>query len=1165
MNLSSSQQLDTPLGNGILPYDQPRDLDKALTVCDRERIHEIGTIQELGWVIIIEEDDLAKASGFRISAISDNVGRAEWSPSKDAGSFLGHDMANLFQGDALERILDLYDRLAAVVPSKKGGAGARLHSVLRLPLRSDPRGSSSPENAPGEDLKDPGDGCLCVEENAESTHEILVVNCSMSVSGMKNWLLEIEEPISKHGGQEAGGEGRDVAISGLLQTGDIISRIRLADSLEAVTAMTCNWVLSILPEFDRGMVYRFADDLSGEVVYEKVQPHRHDVVKSSYLNLRFPAGDLPLPARLMYLKDRLRFISDCEGPESRMLGPVSQHAAPGSKLDLSMCSFRGTAKVHITYMRNMGVRSSMSLAIIVDENLWGLYSFHSYTGTVKITTEQRLMFESAAAVSSTRVFGFQRQGRADVRLRLSQALMNLTTSGSLEDFVQANHQQLLYTLRAHCVMICRNFVEYVAYGDKTIALPVSSLRELDLRRESAGAHVLTLTSYNPTRGSDTGVGVALMVWDTVALIFVRKCRVHDQKWAGRPDEPKIANAQGQLHPRASFDVYKEKGRKESETWTELDMEMLGTIADRVRVHLFETQSLINMKDSLEKSNNEAVKAVKQSRELQEFFAHMSHELRTPFHGVMASLQLLVAGAGRMAEDERTEIVESALECGDVMLTTLNDILLIAKNNHAPELRRDLFDVATVISTTFHTMKQFARGKGVHLMASISQSSPASLQVIGDRDRVKHVIQNLVNNAIKFTNSGGDVNLTLTILETFSEVKSMWNTDLQRYQNSLWSPGDASDPLENAAASSSARSDSLVETLSSSPRFRLGSNAEPEYAAEVTKHAASSPNLLGSGGGGGSGLASGTSRRGPSNGASGTKPASLGRRLSSSPNATTASGASASASALKLSKSSTYAPVTPRDVRWCVFSVEDTGVGVPADQLSSMLKAYEQLYHRAAQNTTQGTGLGLHICTMNVKSMGGAFGVASTPGSGTLFRCAIPLEPSATQNSDDSSAEHGREKEREDKSEAPTQKRARPTVFLVVDDSKLNLRLCSKKITLALGEDITVMTAMDGWLALQIVQQMRSSDPPVHITGIIMDKHMPGMSGVECTRRIRAMEAERGCVRPVPIIAFTADLTDVAREELKQAGSTAFLSKPSAAGELESICRELVRAEEKEAV
>lgn len=69
-----------------------------------------------------------------------------------------------------------------------------------------------------------------------------------------------------------------------------------------------------------------------------------------------------------------------------------------------------------------------------------------------------------------------------------------------------------------------------------------------------------------------------------------------------------------------------------------------------------------------------------------------------------------------------------------------------------------------------------------------------------------------------------------------------------------------------------------------------------------------------------------------------------------------------------------------------------------------------------------------------------------------------------------------------------------------------------------------------------------------------------MSGVECTRRMRELEAAQDSLKPTPIIAFTADLTDEARHDLREAGSTAFLSKPSAAGEIEGMCRALVEQE-----
>lgn len=95
------------------------------------------------------------------------------------------------------------------------------------------------------------------------------------------------------------------------------------------------------------------------------------------------------------------------------------------------------------------------------------------------------------------------------------------------------------------------------------------------------------------------------------------------------------------------------------------------------------------------------------------------------------------------------------------------------------------------------------------------------------------------------------------------------------------------------------------------------------------------------------------------------------------------------------------PSVPRPL-WCVFSVEDTGCGLTAQQANAIFQPFVQ----ADMSTTRlhgGTGLGLSLCRKLTEMMGGVMGVQSAPGKGSLFWFALPLEtaqePAHTQRTD----------------------------------------------------------------------------------------------------------------------------------------------------------------------
>jgi len=185
--------------------------------------------------------------------------------------------------------------------------------------------------------------------------------------------------------------------------------------------------LSRLTGFDRIMAYRFGPDWSGEVIAEALAeplgdagPRAARVPTSSYLGLRFPAGDIPAQARALYARNGLRLIPDTRAaavPLERLDG----QAAP---IDLSRAVLRAVAPVHLRYLENMGVRASMSVAITLpDGTLWGLIACHHRQGPLAVPGAARRAASMLATALSWRVSLCEREaGRlAASRLRARAA------------------------------------------------------------------------------------------------------------------------------------------------------------------------------------------------------------------------------------------------------------------------------------------------------------------------------------------------------------------------------------------------------------------------------------------------------------------------------------------------------------------------------------------------------------------------------------------------------------------------------------------------------------------------------------------------------------------------------------------------------------------------
>jgi chemotaxis family two-component system sensor kinase Cph1 len=145
-----------------------------------------------------------------------------------------------------------------------------------------------------------------------------------------------------------------------------VDELQTMPTVEALNALAAAQVRRITG-FDRVMIYRFDAQWNGTVVAED----RNDALPS-YLDLRFPASDIPAQARELYRLNRLRLIADADYEPVPILPAVNPET--GRPIDLSFSVLRSVSPVHVEYMQNMGTPASMSISIVEGGRLWGLIS-----------------------------------------------------------------------------------------------------------------------------------------------------------------------------------------------------------------------------------------------------------------------------------------------------------------------------------------------------------------------------------------------------------------------------------------------------------------------------------------------------------------------------------------------------------------------------------------------------------------------------------------------------------------------------------------------------------------------------------------------------------------------------------------------------------------------
>jgi signal transduction histidine kinase len=209
-----------------------------------------------------------------------------------------------------------------------------------------------------------------------------------------------------------------------------------------------------------------------------------------------------------------------------------------------------------------------------------------------------------------------------------------------------------------------------------------------------------------------------------------------------------------------------------------------------------------------------------------------------------------------------------------------------------------------------------------------------------------------------------------------------------------------------------------------------------------------------------------------------------------------------------------------------ITVEDTGIGIPKNQLETIFEEFAQVDTKSdihETSLTRGTGLGLSICKMLVEQQHGTITVDSTQRIGSSFYVSLPYKISSKE------ALEEKEKQLEISVE---ESNIRKSKILIVEDNELNIMLLTNIFE---NNKIPFDIVTDGEQALKVFSTNNYSL-------VITDIFVPGISGIELTKRIRK---NRDIIKAhKPILAFTSNVLKEDIDMYYNAGITDCISKPT---------------------
>lgn len=489
--------------------------------------------------------------------------------------------------------------------------------------------------------------------------------------------------------------------------------------------------------YDRVMIYRFDEQYNGEVYAENC---REDL--EPFLGLHYPHTDIPVQARELYIKNQLRLIVDIE------YKPVPIFTIDDNKenknLDLSLSILRSTSPIHVEYLKNMGVGATLTISLIHQGRLWGLIACHHYSKK-NISPEIRLAAKLQGQFITSQIDIRQSNDENVSARKISEALEHLTSlelplsETSLETIV--NTPQLLHICNASGVsLVAKNkiYKSGLVPSDEQITELIEQISDKVSDKTFVTNKLSDYVSFPEMEQCSDFAGIIYYSLDSSNhIIWYRPETISEINWGGEPEKAIVKDTNG-LHPRNSFNIWKQIIKNQSNIWKQYEINAATQYAHTLHNYLM----MIMLSEEEEKYRTQSEILRETNSELENINWISTHDLQEPLRKIQLITSKMLTELDVIPLESISNSLVRVSKSAARMRVLLEDILKFTRIKNTRDALQKV-DLNQILNVTLAEMNENIKESN----AVIESENLPEVYAIGFL--MRQLFSNIIQNSLKY--------------------------------------------------------------------------------------------------------------------------------------------------------------------------------------------------------------------------------------------------------------------------------------------------------------------------------------------------------------------------------------------------------------------------------